>query len=150
MKTSAATGALALWMMLGAASASAQMAPRTYENGPVEEISYVETKPGMFNDYLRYLATSWRAEQEMAKRDGDVLSYKVLAVDHPRAGEADLMLVIVYKNMAVFDRSQADLDAARTTKLEGSVAKSNQGYIAREPVRTLRGTVLTRELILGR
>jgi hypothetical protein len=146
MKHLVAAAAAAFALVAGSA-ALAQNAPRTYENGPVVETSYVETKPGMFNDYLQYISTTWKAEQEAAKKDGDVLEYHVLAVDHPRAGEADLVLVVIYKDMAVFDRSQAFLDA-RAAKLEGSVAASNQHFMERSAIRTLRGSVLTRELML--
>src|SRR3569623_673713 len=102
-----AGAALAAAMALGCAAtaAHAQTAERTYDNGPVWTVGYVETKPGMFDDYMAYLAGPWKALQEAGKRRGDILDYKVLAVDSPREHESDVILLIENKNMAVFDRA---------------------------------------------
>src|SRR5215203_2299481 len=101
----AAAVAATLSLTLGAAGAvQAQTAERVYDNGPVWVISYIETKTGMFDDYMAYLATKWRETNEADKQAGVVLDYKVLSVDQPRDGEADVILMIQYKNMAAFDR----------------------------------------------
>lgn len=99
----------------------------------------------MFDDYMAYLAGSWRAVQEAGKKRGDILDYKVLAVDNPREHEPDVILMIEFKNAAVFDRPLADLDKD-TVAVFGSNAKSNQGAIKREEIRTLRGGLGAREL----
>src|SRR6185369_987006 len=83
-------GALALAAI---APAAAQVAERTYENGPVWTVGYVETKPGMFDDYMAYLAGPWKILQEAGKRRGDILAYHVLAVDAPREHESDVILL---------------------------------------------------------
>ena len=127
----------------------AQNAARVYENGSVWEVSYIETKPGKFADYMAYLNGSWKQSNELRKKAGDVLSYKVLAIGSPGDGKPDLMLMVEYKNMAVFDRSQAEVDK-QTAEVFGSVARANQGQIDRETLRTPRGGVLTRELIFNK
>ena len=83
MRTVLAAAALALGL---SSAAMAQNAPRTYDLGPVWQISYIETKPGMFDDYMAYLNSTWRNIQETDKARGDVLDYRVLAVDNPRDG----------------------------------------------------------------
>lgn len=141
-------GAFALALassMVASPAAHAQSAERVYDQGSVWQISYIETKPGMFDDYMKYLSTSWRALQEEQKKAGDVLSYKVLAVDTPRDHEPDVILMVEYKNMAVFDRSLAEGEAM-TAKVFGSLPKSNQAAISRESIRTLRGGVGVREM----
>lgn len=142
MKTMLVSAALALAM---AGSAMAQNASRTYDLGPVWQISYIETKPGMFDDYMSYLNSTWRSIQEAEKARGDVLDYRVLAIDSPRDGEADVILMIQYKNMAVFDRSLEEGEAVMA-KAFGSVPKSNQAAVSREQVRVLRGGLTAREL----
>ncbi|MBA4012652.1 MAG: hypothetical protein C0481_12355 [Phenylobacterium sp.] len=142
MRTILAAAALALGL---SSAAMAQNAPRTYDLGPVWQISYIETKPGMFDDYMSYLNSTWRNIQEADKARGDVLDYRVLAVDNPRDGEADVILMIEYKNMAVFDRS-LDENEAIMAKAFGSVTKSNQAAVSREQVRVLRGGLTAREL----
>ena len=142
MRTVLAAAALALGL---SSAAMAQNAPRTYDLGPVWQISYIETKPGMFDDYMSYLNSTWRSIQEAEKARGDVLDYRVLAIDSPRDGEADVILMIQYKNMAVFDRSLEEGEAVMA-KAFGSVPKSNQAAVSREQIRVLRGGLTAREL----
>ncbi|HEY3696021.1 hypothetical protein [Phenylobacterium sp.] len=134
----AAAGALPL-------PACAQMAERVYDQGPVWQISSIETRPGMFDDYMAYLATTWRKSNELQKKRGDVLDYRVLAVDAPRDHEPDVILIIQYKNMAAFDRSLDDQDKDNAL-LFGSTPKSNQAAVSRESMRVLRGVMNTREI----
>jgi len=76
-----------------------------------------------------------------------VLDYKVLTVADPRDNEPDLYLLVEWKNMAAFDTSLDEQDAL-TRKLFGSVVDANKAGMDRESIRTLRGDMLTRELIL--
>jgi len=146
MKSFVRSAALAAMLILGAGAAQAQTAERVYDNGPVWIISYVETKPGMFDDYMAYLSTKWREVNEADKKAGVVLDYKVLAVDSPRDHEADVILMIEYKNMAAFDRPLAEVEAT-SAKTFGSVVKSNQAFASRESMRTNRGNLTTREVL---
>ncbi|MEJ1931787.1 hypothetical protein WDZ92_16230 [Nostoc sp. NIES-2111] len=136
-------GVLATGAMAGAAQA--QTAPRVYEGGSVWRVSYIETKPGMFDEYLAYLNTAWRQQNENGMKSGDVLSYKILAVDSARDNEPDLILMIEYKNMAVFDASMAEQDK-RISSVFGSTQKAAQNAVSRETMRVQRGSVLVREL----
>jgi hypothetical protein len=146
MKSFVCAAALAAAFTCAAGAASAQMAERVYDNGPVWVISYVETKPGMFDDYMAYLSTKWREVNEADKKAGVVLDYKVLAVDSPRDDEPDVILMIQFKNMAVFDRPLAEMEAT-SAKAFGSVVKSNQAFASRESMRTNRGGLTTREVM---
>ena len=127
--------------------ASAADAARPYDSGPVWQVSAVQTKPGHFDDYMRYVATTWRALNEELKKQGAVLDYKVLTVADARDNEPDLYLLVEWKNMAAFD-TPLDKQDALTRKVFGSVADANKAGMDRESIRTLRGDMLTRELIL--
>jgi hypothetical protein len=143
---SAAALAATLSLSLGAADlARGQTAERVYDNGPVWVISYIETKPGMFDDYMAYLSTKWRETNEMDKKAGVILDYKVLAVDQPRDGEPDVILMVEYKNMAAFDRPLAESEAT-SAKAFGSVVKGNQAFADRGKMRTNRGSLAAREM----
>lgn len=135
--------------LLVAGAAEAQNAPRNFENGPVWTIAYIETKPAMLNDYMSYIAGPYTGLQEAAKKRGEVLDYKVLEVNSPRDGEANLILMVEYKNMAAFDRTQADNDRDNAAVF-GSTGKSSQSQVSRETIRRLRGNVLVRELKIMR
>lgn len=146
MKTFIRAATLAAAMTLGCAGVShAQTAERVYEQGTVWSVGYIETKPGMFDEYMAYLNGPWKAIQEAGKKRGDVISYKVLAVNETRDNEPDLVLMIEYKNMAVFDRSDDELDK-QTSAVFGSPVKANQSAVTREAMRTTRGGFLAREM----
>lgn len=131
-----------------AATASAMAAgDRAYSNGPVWDVAAIQTKDGHFEDYMKFLDTGWKAQQEALKKIGVVLDYKVLTVADPRDNEPDLYLMVEYKNMAAMDATPDEIDAM-TSKVFGSVASANQGQIDRAAIRTQRGDMLTRELIL--
>ncbi len=125
--------------------AAAQTTERVWDQGTVWSITYVETKPNMFNSYLENLSQVWRVFLEEQKKDGDVISYQMLTIQNPRDGEPNLMLLTEFKNMAVFDQSleQGDELAA---KVMGSLQDLQTDSIAREDLRTIRSNVLAREI----
>jgi hypothetical protein len=141
------TLALASAAMLATSVAALAEDARPYDNGPVWDVSAILTKPGHFDDYMKFVSTTWRAEQEAAKAKGMVLDYKVLTVTDPRDGEPDLYLMVEYKNMAALDTPMDEQDAL-TKKVFGSLPAANKAGIDRESIRTLKGEMLTRELIL--
>jgi hypothetical protein len=130
-----------------ASSAALAEDARPYDNGPVWDVEAILTKPGHFDDYMKFVATTWRAEQEALKAQGLVLDYKVLTVTDARENEPDLYLMVEYKNMAAFD-TPLDQQDAMTKKIFGSLPAANKSGIDRESIRTLKGDMLTRELIL--
>lgn len=126
--------------------ANAQDNNRNYEQGTVWTTGYIETKPGYFNAYMNNLEEQWLQYIKLQQKDGDVLSYKVLNVISPRDGEPDLILLVEWKNMAVFDRS-AKYFEDQTKKIAGSIDKQEERNIDRETLRKLRGGQIARELI---
>ncbi len=125
----------------------AQDAARPYDNGPVWNISAIQTKPGHFDDYMRWLDGKWRANNEDLKSRGVVLDYKVLSVADARDNEPNLFLMVEFKNMAAMDVSLDTIDAM-TKKQFGSMAQAAASDVERETMRTERGDMLVRELIL--
>ena len=41
-----------------------------YSEGPVVNVSMIRTVDGKFDDYMQWLDTTWKAEQEAAKKAG--------------------------------------------------------------------------------
>lgn len=120
---------------------------RPYDNGPVWDFAMIQTKGGHFDDYMKFVSTQWRAEQEAAKAKGWVLDYKVFSVVDARDNEPDIILAVEYKNMGVMD-TPLDENEALMKKVFGSLPASNKAAVDRESIRTLKGDILTRELIL--
>jgi len=127
-----------------ASSAIAQ--ERVYDNGPAWDVASIQTKPGHFDDYMRFVAKTWRAEQEQLKRAGYVIDYKVFSTIDARDNEPDVLLAVEWKNMAALDMPLDQRDAM-TKQLFGSMAGADKADIDRESLRTLRGDTMFRELV---
>lgn len=141
-----AAAAAAILILALPTAVSAQTADRTYDLGPVWNIAYIQTKPGMFDDYMAYVKNTWIPLQEADKAAGYVVDYDVLAVDNPRDGEPDVILITKFKNSAVFDRPLAETDAIMA-KAFGGVKQSNVAAVKREDIRVLRGSMNAREMV---
>ena len=59
---------------------------RPYHNGGVWNIAFIRMKPGMETAYMNYLAGSWKGEREALKKEGLIVSYKVISLS--RRGHA--------------------------------------------------------------
>jgi hypothetical protein len=138
-------GAVALGL-LGAATASAQAVPRNWERGPVTLVQQVEVKPGQLNAYMQDLASGWRVQMEEGKRAGAILSYSIGQPVDPRAGEPNLVLVTVFKDMASVQRPLADGEKS-TAALYGSLDKAHDMQMKREEMRTIKGSLLVQGLV---
>src|SRR5262245_54328056 len=76
---------------------------RPYTDGTVWDITMIRTTAGMGDDYLRSLGTTWKRTMEEAKKQGLVVSYKVLSTTASTPDDWDLLLMVEYKNWAAFD-----------------------------------------------
>jgi hypothetical protein len=126
---------------------SAQADDRVYsDGGSVWSISFIETKAGHFDDYIENLNQIWRRYLDEQKKDGDVLSYKMIPIAFPRDGEPNLMLMVEFKNWAAFDRGNNEYFDQLAERLQGSVDKATQSNIDREEIRSLRGGYAGQEI----
>lgn len=138
---------LATAVLFAAAPAFAADEGPVFETGPVWDFSQVQTKDGHFDDYMAWLDTGWKAQEEALKKAGVIVDYKVYLVENPRQGEPDIVLAQEYKNMAVFDATVAQRYALQT-KIFGDQPKANAEQAARGSIRTLMGEVRMREAML--
>lgn len=126
--------------------APAQAQDRVYEDGgSVWSVSFIETKPGHFDDYIANLNQIWRRYLDEQKKDGHVLSYKMIPIAFPRDGEPNLMLMVEFKNWAAFDLGNDYFDKL-ADKLQGGVEQATQSNIDREELRNLRGGFAGQEI----
>lgn len=134
--------------MMAATLATPSMAQESsYKSGSVWEASRIDVLPGQFENYMDFLATTWKKNQEMAKAEGIVLDYHVLATNNARAGEPDLILIIEYKDY----RTTAQQEAF-SKKLNAMMAlderKQEMAAGKRQSMRELMGSTEYQELIL--
>jgi hypothetical protein len=146
MKALLASIAAAAVFAAAPAFAADENAP-SFENGPVWDFGQIQTKDGHFDEYMQWLDTEWKAQEEALKKAGVIIDYKVYLVTDPRQGEPDIILAQEYKNMAAFDRSVADAYALQA-KIFGSIPKANAGQVSRGSIRTILSDVWAREAIL--
>jgi hypothetical protein len=118
-----------------------------FTEGQVVNVAAIRTEYGRFDDYMKYLDTTWKAEQEAAKKAGYITSYRVIQVEARGENDPDIYLVINYKNWAALDDATAKADAI-LKQVEGTLAASNQGAVDRGKIRRVVGSWTGQELNL--
>jgi hypothetical protein len=131
--------AFAAFSCLTFTSFSALADDHAYTEGVVVNVSSIRTVDGKFDDYMKWLDTTWKVENEAAKKAGDLVSYQVIRAEPRGPDDADLYLVLTYKNWAALDGALAKGDAI-TKQFEGSVAASNQAQFDRAKIRRVLGS----------
>ena len=90
--------ACAAFALLAAASVTASADDHPYTQGAVVNVARIRTVDGKFDDYMKWVSTTWKQEEEAAKKAGYVLSYEVIQAEPSGPDDADVLLVIRYKN----------------------------------------------------
>jgi hypothetical protein len=140
---SALVGFVSLIALTGAAVA----ADRPYSEGVVVNVSSVRTEPGMFEEYMKYLAGPYKQLMEEQKKAGIIVDYAVYQVVPRSPNDPDLLLTTTYKNMAALDGLDARSDAI-TEKVFGNMQQQSASTVSRGKLRTLVGDELIREMVL--
>ena len=120
---------------------------RPYRNGSVWQVSMIRMKPGMETAYLNYVATDWKRVQESAKKEGLILSYRVLTTEGHGPTDWNMLLMTEYKDLATLEASEQKSDAF-FQKAIGDDQKQMAGYKERLEIREVIGTRLAREVVL--
>ncbi|MEP6703839.1 MAG: hypothetical protein ABJB34_03445 [Acidobacteriota bacterium] len=120
---------------------------RPYRNGSVWQISFIQMKPGMDSAYLNYVAGDWKRENDALKKDGQILSYKVITTEGHSSNDWNIMLMVEYKDLATMEANEKKADNLAQTVI-GNDEKQMQGYRDRLAIREVMGTRLAREVVL--
>lgn len=134
---------VAALLLAAALPASAQDKP--YKEGTVWSVSFIKVKPGMFDVYMRDLASARKKLMEDAKKQGLIVSEKMLSGSAMGAGDWDLMLMVEYKNWAAFDGLSDKFDAL-ALKTVGTEEKQVQMMVKRTEVREIVGDKVFQEI----
>ncbi|RPJ69893.1 MAG: hypothetical protein EHM24_17230 [Acidobacteria bacterium] len=146
LKKTVAAALLSLALVFAGLSAYAQM-QRPYRDGSVWNVAFIKMKPGMESAYLNYLANDWKREQEALKKEGLILSYKVLATEAHGTTDWNMLLMTEYKDLATMEANQQKMDQVGQ-QLFGSDEKIRQGYKDRLEIREVMGERIAREIVL--
>jgi hypothetical protein len=139
--------ATAAFLGLALTSFAAVAEEHPFTEGQVIQVSSIRTEYGKFDDYMKYLDTTWKATQEAAKKMGYITGYKVISVEARGENDPDIYLVVYFKNWAALDGATAKGDAV-TDQVEGSIAASNKGAVERGKMRRILGSWTGQELDL--
>ncbi|NJD31332.1 MAG: hypothetical protein FIB04_05540 [Gammaproteobacteria bacterium] len=141
-----ALGALTgLFAFVSVTAASA--ADRPYAEGPVSVVSSIRTEPGMFETYMKFLATTYKQLMEENKKAGNIVDYAVYQTRPRGPNDPNLYLVVTYRNMAAFDGLADRMDAIQE-KLIGNQEQRDAAMIARGKMRTQLGSEVIQQMIL--
>lgn len=139
--------AFATFLGLAFTSVSAMADDHPFVEGQVINVAAIRTEYGKWDDYMKYLDTTWKASQEAAKKAGYITGYKVISVEPRGENDPDIYLVIYYKNWAAMDDATAKGDAI-AKQVEGSLAAANQGAVDRGKIRRVLGSWTGQQLDL--
>lgn len=139
--------AVAAFACLAFASVTVLADDHAYSEGPVVNVARIRTVDGKFDEYMNWIGTKWKQQQEIGKKAGYILSYAVYQLQPRSPQDPDLLLVITYKNWAALDGALARADAA-AKEVMGSVAAASQAQGERSKIRTVLGSENIQELML--
>jgi len=136
--------------LLGLSSLSTTVAfadGKDWGDGPVINVSAIRTIDGHFDEYMHWLATTFKKTQEAAKKAGLITGYRVIVVEPRGPNDPDIYLVIEYKNWAALDGLGGKLDKI-SAEVEGSVEAAARSEADRAKIRTFLGSRTEQEAIL--
>lgn len=118
----------------------------TYEQGPVTQVTYLKIEYGHFDEYVKWLNSTWKPLNEAKKKAGLIVDYRVYTASPKTPEEPNVIFMITYPNMAALDR-RAEEDAI-AAEMIGTAKEQDAARIARSAYRKRLGTELIREVIL--
>jgi hypothetical protein len=138
-------GLLTAGLMMVGAAAFAQ--DSSYKPGTVWNFSRIKVEPGQFENYLDFLAKTWKKSNEFGKKEGYIVSYHVFAVNNPREGEPDLILAIESKDYLT-TAQQLDVQKKYEAFMAMDAHKQDAASGERKVMRKLAGSMELQELML--
>jgi len=136
--------------LLGVSSLSATVAladGKDYSDGPVINVSSIRTVDGHFDEYMHWLATTYKKQQEAAKKAGLITGYRVIVIEARTPSDPDILLVTEFKNWAALDGLGSKFDKV-SAEVEGSVEAAAKSEADRAKIRTVLGSRTSQEAIL--
>lgn len=119
-----------------------------YNEGPVWRVTYLNVKPGKFNDSLKDLREHGNKVSAQAKAQGLILDYKVfLNSTSTGPDDWDIAVATLYKGYSALDGLTGKMDPV-TLKHYGSAEARTQAGAKRQELWSVVSSVLGREIVL--
>ncbi len=151
MKFNALAVAASLLLVAGSAATNtvtSQATTRAYNEGTIGVMTYVKTKPGMFDRYMAYLDGPYKTQMEAEKAAGIIQDYAILTSEARTPADHDVMLIVIYKNWAALDGLQDRTDAIANRTLQNTSQQRDQQFIDRGAMREVLGNRTYQRLML--
>ena len=132
-------GGAATLLALSALATTAYADGRDWNDGPVVNVASIRTVDGHFDDYMHWLSSTYKKQQEAAKAAGLITAWRVMVVEARGPNEPDIYLITEFKNWAALDHLGSKLDGV-SAKIEGSTEKAAQAQVDRAKIRTVLGS----------
>lgn len=143
--TKRALGALAALFTLVAVTGIAVAADRPYTEGTVSVVSLIRTEPGQNENYMKYLATTYKQLMDEQMKAGLIVNWSVFTARPRTADDPNIYLVTTYKNLAAMDSLQDKTDAIQE-RLIGNQEARDAAMVARGKMRTQIGSEVIRKV----
>jgi hypothetical protein len=101
----------------------------------------------MTDDYLKGLSKTLKTTIEEEKKQGLVLSYKIMLGEAATPGDYNIINMVEFKNMAALDNLREKTDPI-FMKIVGGEQQLREGAVKRAELREVVGTKLMREITL--
>ena len=121
-----------------------------YSYGPVTEVDYIHVEYGHFDEYMKWVTSTWAPTMEAAKKAGLIVGYKVFQASPKSPDDANVYLEITFKNLAAYAGDigdQAEAFEAVTEKVICNSVCQDQARVHRNEIRKVLGTEVTREIV---
>ena len=145
--TQAICAAAALLTLTALPATTAYADGRDWNDGPVINVAAIRTVDGHFDDYMHWLRTVYKAQQEAAKKAGLITGYRVIVVEARGPNDPDIYLVTEFKDWAALDHLGGRFDKV-LAESEGSVDAANKSEVDRSKIRTVLGSRTEQEALL--
>jgi hypothetical protein len=120
---------------------------KDWNDGPVINVASIRTVDGHFDEYMHWLATTYKKQQEASKKAGVITAYRVIVVEARGPNDPDILLVTEFKNWAALDHLGSKFDQV-SAQIEGSVEAAAKSEAERAKIRTVLGSRTEQEAIL--
>ncbi len=118
-----------------------------YTPGTYMTVQGIMVEDGQFENYMDYIAATYRRSQDFARQQGWITGYRIFSNSNPRAGEPHLYLLTEFAKMTTPQE-----DVARERQLNTYMAQTTRQATEqsgrRVTMRKLGSNILLQELIL--